>query len=126
MRIRNKMDRIFVNMKYFEKCWKELGLNDYDLKSFQEFLLEKPDRGDLIKKTGGVRKIRLDLPKSNKGKSGGIRVLYIDFEFYEKIYLLLAFPKSKKENISDKVKNEIRIIVKEIAKQLEKNYNNKK
>jgi hypothetical protein len=115
------MERIFVNMKYFEKCWTELGLNDDDLKSFQEFLLEKPDRGDVIQKTGGVRKVRWDLPKSNKGKSGGIRVLYIDFELYERIYLLLAFPKSKQENISDKTKQEIKEIVKQIAHQLEKN-----
>ncbi|MBN1469285.1 MAG: hypothetical protein JW924_11210, partial [Fusobacteriaceae bacterium] len=61
-------------------------------------MLEKPDRGDIIPNTGGVRKVRWDLPKSNKGKNGGIRVLYMDYEYYEKLYLLLAFPKSKKEN----------------------------
>jgi hypothetical protein len=115
------MDRIFVNMSFFEKCWKELELDDNDLKSFQEFLLEKPDRGDIIPNTGGVRKVRWDLPKNNKGKSGGIRVLYMDYEHYEKLYLLLAFPKSKKENISEKTKQEIKKIVKEISDQLKKN-----
>ena len=44
----------------------------------------------------------------------------MDYEYYEKIYLLLAFPKSKKENISDKTKQEIKKIVKEISEQLKK------
>ena len=53
-----------------------------------------------------------------KGKRGGIRVLYIDFLFYEKIYLLVAYPKSKKENITEKEKKAIKKLVNELKDEL--------
>lgn len=36
----------------------------------------------------------------HRGESGSIRVIYIDFEVYEKIYLLTAYPKNEKDNLS--------------------------
>jgi hypothetical protein len=115
------MNRIFVSTKYFDNCWNNLNLNDDDLRIFQEYLLDNPEVGDIIQGTGGVRKIRWNLPNSNKGKSGGIRILYIDYMYYEKIYLLVAYPKSKQESISDKAKQDIKTIVKSISEQLKDN-----
>ena len=90
----------FVSFDVFNKIWDDLGLTDDDLKDLQEYLIINPETGSVIQGTGGVRKIRWAL--RNTGKSGGIRVLYIDFIVYEKIYLLMAYPKNQKDNISDK------------------------
>jgi hypothetical protein len=81
----------FVSFDVFNKTWVDLGLSDDDLKDLQEYLIINPETGSVIQGTGGVRKIRWAL--KNRGKSGGIRVLYIDFIVYEKIYLLMAYPK---------------------------------
>ena len=38
--------------------------------------------------TGGLRKVRFAL--ENRGKSGSVRVVYVDFVVYETIYLITA------------------------------------
>ena len=86
--------------------------------ALEDFLGKNPDRGDIIKGTGGVRKLRWTLPK--KGKSGGTGVLYIDFLSYEKLYLLDLYSKGEKEEITEKEKKELKRLVKAIADNLRK------
>lgn len=44
--------------------------------------------------TGGLRKVRFAL--ENRGKSGSVRVVYVDFVVYETIYLITAYTKNEK------------------------------
>ncbi len=46
---------------------------DEELRELQKTLIESPDKGDLIQKTGGLRKIRM--ATGNQG-SGSVRVIY--------------------------------------------------
>jgi hypothetical protein len=115
------MNREFISLEIFDKLWVDLGLNDDDLKELQEHLSIYPETGEIIKKTGGVRKMRWAF--KNKGKRGGIRVLYIDFIWYEKIYLLMVYPKSKKENITENEKKVIRKLVEELKNELRRKKN---
>ena len=39
-------------------------------------------------------------PFEGQGKSGSSRVLYVDFVVIKRIYLVAAYPKNAKENIS--------------------------
>jgi hypothetical protein len=110
------VNREFISLDIFNRLWDDLGLTDDDLKELQEHLNIYPETGKMIKKTGGVRKMRWAV--KGKGKSGGIRVLYIDFISYEKIYLLMVYPKSKKENITDNEKKVIRKLVEELKNEL--------
>ncbi len=52
----------------------KLLATDKEIRILQNELISKPDKGDLIKGTGGLRKIRMAV--GNKGKSGGTRVIY--------------------------------------------------
>lgn len=70
-----------------------------------------------MRETGGVRKMRFAF--EDRGKSGSVRVIYIDFEVYEKIFLLTAYPKSEKDNLSKAERNEFRQIVEILEYQLE-------
>ena len=54
----------------------------------------------------------------HRGKSGSIRVIYIDFEVYEKIYLLTAYPKNEKDNLTKAERNELRELVEILERQL--------
>lgn len=113
------MTRTFVELPIFRSRWKELGLNDDDLRRLQEELLADPKIGAVMKGTGGVRKMRFAFEQ--RGKSGSLRIIYVDFEVYEKIFLITAYPKSEKDNLSDSERNEIRQMIHALEHQLEEN-----
>ena len=113
------MTRIFVELPIFRSRWKDLGLNDSDLRRLQEELLADPKIGDVMRKTGGIRKMRFAFEK--RGKSGSVRVIYVDFEVYEKIFLLTAYAKNEKDNLSDAECNELKQLIKVLEDQLKEN-----
>ena len=75
--------------------------------------MKNPNAGDIMQGTGGIRKLRWVLP--NKGKSGGVRVIYIDFISYGKIYLLDLYGKAEKEDLPQNEKKELKKLVKNIS-----------
>lgn len=110
------MTRIFVMLPEFEKQWKRMGLTDDDLKRLQYELLENPQKGDIMQGTGGLRKIRFAF--ENKGKSGSSRVVYVDFAIYEKIFLITAYPKSEKDNLTAEERNNVKKLIEILEKSL--------
>ncbi len=113
-----ELSRIIVELPSFMAKWKSLGLTDDDLRRLEVELLSNPKVGAVMKGTGGVRKVRFAF--ENMGKSGSVRVIYIDFEVYEKIYLLTAYAKGQKENLTKGERNELRGLVEVLELDLEK------
>ena len=113
------MVRTFIELPIFRSRWNDLGLNDTDLRRLQIELLADPKVGAVMQGTGGVRKMRFAF--EHQGKSGGVRVIYVEFEIYEKIYLLTAYTKNEKENLTKEERNEIRKLITVLEKQLEEN-----
>ena len=103
------MERMFIRFSSFEKAWKALGLGEDEYYALEEMLLLNPQAGTVIEGSGGVRKVRFSLP--GKGKSGGIRVIYVDVVIDRIIYMLYAYPKSAKENLSKAEIAELKKIV---------------
>lgn len=93
------MTREFVILPEFEKCWRQCGLDDEDLREFENYLCLNPTCGDVIPGTGGLRKLRWNL--KDKGKRGGARAFYVDFTYYERIYLISAFSKNVKTDLTE-------------------------
>jgi len=54
--------------------------------------------GDAISGTGGIRKLRLSA--EGKGKRGGSRVIYFYVASRLRVYLLLAYDKSQRDDLS--------------------------
>jgi hypothetical protein len=106
------MKRKIIQTRYFSKVVDNLlqkrQLLEEDFNSFKKELIEKPDSGDLITGTGGVRKTRLK--SAAKGKSGGFRVCYYLAE-KEELYLLLIYPKNEKEDLTMQEKKELKKLV---------------
>lgn len=94
----------FIETTMFTRQIKQIATDD-ELKELQKELIESPDKGDLIQKTGGLRKIRM--ATGNQGKSSSARVIYF-LATAEVIYLVMAYPKSTKDSITDAEKAELR------------------
>lgn len=110
------MKRSFIELPIFKSRWEALGLNEEDLLRLQIELLADPKAGDVMQGTGGVRKMRFAF--EHRGKSGGVRVIYVDFEVYEKIYLLTAYTKNEKDNLTKKERSEIKQLIEVLEQQL--------
>jgi len=72
----------------------------------------QPERGDIIKSGGGIRKLRHALPE--RGKNGGVRVIYYWLREDHQIYMLLIYSKSKKDELSERETALPRELVKEL------------
>ena len=68
----------------------------------ENILLKNPKTGDTIAGTGGLRKIKI--PIENSGKRGGGRVIYVDIQIKECIYLIDVYLKNEKANLTEKEK----------------------
>lgn len=110
------MTRKFVMLPEFDKNWASMGLNDNDLRRLQEELLFNPEKGDVMQGTGGLRKLRFAF--EGQGKSGSVRVCYVDFVIYRSIYLITAYPKSEKENLSKSERSSISKMIKALENTL--------
>jgi len=75
-------------------------LTDDEYKELQNFLVEHPNGGDIIKGSGGLRKLRWKL--SNKGKSGGLRNIYYHYEDKHQLYMIYVYEKSKTTDLTPK------------------------
>ena len=113
------MQRLFVELPMFRSKWKKLGLTETDLMRLQSELLIDPKVGDVMRGTSGCRKMRFAFEK--RGKSGSVRVIYIDFEVYEKIFLITAYAKNTKENLTEEECNELKQLIGILEEQLNQN-----
>jgi hypothetical protein len=104
--------RDFVLTADFDYYWKAIGLDEEELFNLQNKLLDNPRIGAVISGTGGCRKIRYAL--TNGGKRGGARIIYLDVPKFATIYLLLVYPKSLKDNLTQQEKNSVRAIAMEL------------
>lgn len=92
------MNRTFIRLPSFEKAWRALGLSEDEYILLENLLLHNPKAGTVIEGSGGVRKVRFAFP--GKGKRGSLRAIYVDIMVDETIYMIYAYPKSAKENLS--------------------------
>src|SRR5215467_8975236 len=65
-----------------------------------------PECGDLIRGTGGFRKVRV--ARKGMGKSGGARDVYIWRNETFPLFLITVFPKNKKENLTMAERNALK------------------
>jgi hypothetical protein len=101
---------VIVETTVFTKLIQEL-MSDDDYKDLQEALVNRPDLGDVIKGSGGIRKVRWKL--EGKGKSGGVRVIYYWVVSEEYIRMLYVYPKGKQANLTKAQLAQLKAIVEE-------------
>jgi hypothetical protein len=84
-------------------------LSDAERAELVAFVAANPEAGELIPETGGVRKIRWAL--AGKGKRGGARVIYYHHSERLPVFLLAAYAKNEKANLSQAERNAMKRLV---------------
>jgi hypothetical protein len=109
------MDKLIIKtVPTFDRQAKKL-LSEKSQEELFDYLEANPEKGDVIAGTGGVRKLRWATGKNNKGKSGGVRVLY----HYSKsvlIILIMLYSKNEVENIPEAEKNELKKLIPQLVR----------
>jgi hypothetical protein len=88
----------FYETPAFARDWSQVARHE-DLLRLQTELIANPFIGDVVKDTGGLRKMRF--AKKGIGKSGGERVLYYFFGSYGVVLLALSYSKTEIANLND-------------------------
>lgn len=99
---------VFIETPIFTRQIKAL-ITDEAYHVFQKLLAENPEAGEVIPRTGGLRKIRMALPDA--GKSGGARVIYYHLRDAAQILLLLAYGKSEQADLTFEQRRALRKII---------------
>ena len=74
--------------RYASDVW-----DDDERVAFIDFIAENPEAGDVIRETGGLRKVRWS--REGMGKRGGARVIYYVRTRHGQIVLVVAYAKAK-------------------------------
>ncbi len=82
---------------------------DDSFRKLQQALMEAPDMGVIIEGSGGIRKLRWEW--GEKGKRGGLRIIYYWITRYDQIYLLYLYPKNRADDLTADQIHELRIAV---------------
>lgn len=88
---------VFVATSLFSRLLPDY-LGDDEYRGLQSYLIERPDAGAIIQRSGGVRKVRW--AAGGKGKSGGVRIIYYWLRADDQIFLLTIYGKSEKADLS--------------------------
>lgn len=100
---------VVIETDIFTKRIREL-MNDDDYAALQAALVKNPSQGALISGGGGLRKMRW-ASETNKGKSGGSRIIYYWVTENDQIRMLYAYRKAKQENLTPEQLKVLRQIV---------------
>lgn len=84
-------------------------LDAVERKAVIDHLAQNPTAGDLLEGTGGIRKLRWG--RGNRGKSGGVRVIYYYHSQRIPLFLLTIFGKNEQANLSKADRNQLAKLV---------------
>jgi hypothetical protein len=102
---------VIIETSIFTKLINSL-MTDEDYHEFQIMLIDQPDAGKIIPGSGGIRKIRWS--GSGRGKRGGSRLIYYWATNLDQIYMLFAYAKNERENLTkEQLKTLQKIVVQE-------------
>jgi hypothetical protein len=81
------------------KRLRKLGASKADVRAMEDAIALTPEAGDVIPATGGLRKLRFGY--GGRGKRGGGRTIYYALISDEIVYLLVAYAKADREDLTE-------------------------
>lgn len=95
--------------KTFNKAVKKLGATENELKAIERQIAADHTAGDVIAGTSGARKIRFAM--GGKGKRGGGRAIYVALVAEDTAYMITAYAKADREDLTDGDKRAIKAFI---------------
>lgn len=99
---------VIIETSVFTRLIREL-IDDEQYRELQEALVRRPDAGDLIPGSGGLRKVRWKL--DGKGKRGGVRIIYYWMTADDQLWMLYGYAKAGREDLTKAQLKTLREIV---------------
>jgi mRNA-degrading endonuclease RelE of RelBE toxin-antitoxin system len=106
---------LFIELPVFTKL-RPSYLSEDQYQELQILLLSAPDSGALIQHTGGLRKLRFQDPRRQKGKRGGIRIIYYWWKDKRQIWLFTIYSKGEMNELTN---SERKALQKMLRKEIE-------
>ena len=94
-----------IETPLFQRQW-PMYWTEQERGSFAAYLAEHPDSGDVIRGSGGLRKVRWR--RAGSGKSGGVRIIYFTRLTKGEVVLLTLYAKAHLDNLTGSQLKEIR------------------
>jgi hypothetical protein len=88
---------VFIELSPFV-AFRDEHWNDDEFRRFQVALMQSPKAGDVIRGSGGLRKLRW--LAQGRGKRGGARVIYYFQDAKDQIYLIYGYVKNEREDLT--------------------------
>jgi len=103
----------FVETRVFTRRITET-MSDDEYRMLQEALLRRPAHGDLIKGTGGMRKLRWG--EEGRGKRGALRIIYYWHARREMFLMLFLYQKNEQKDLTDEQRKIFATVVRQELK----------
>lgn len=88
---------VFIESRMFSKLLPGY-LNEQEYQLLQEALILRPEMGDLIQGSSGLRKLRWKA--KGRGQRGGIRVIYYYLSNHYRFYMLTLYAKGEVNDLT--------------------------
>ncbi len=85
----------FIESPAFERV-RAVYIDDDEYAELQQFMMNSPEAGSVVRGSGGVRKLRWR--REGMGKRGGLRVIYFARYQPDEFWMLALYAKSKQGN----------------------------
>jgi len=105
------MKAVFVELPAFERRRADY-LDDEAFRALQQLLMTRPEAGDLMPGTGGLRKLRFPDARRGKGKRGGLRVKYYWWDAGPQFWLFTLYDKDEMSDLTPAQRKALRAMIK--------------
>jgi len=103
----------FIEIPHFTEVVRDY-LTDEEYAVLQWYLTLNPEAGDIVTGTGGARKVRWSVDQ--RGKRGGLRVIYYYRSSQSEIWMLTLYSKTSKKDLTARDKTILRQLILEIKR----------
>jgi hypothetical protein len=108
------MKLTFIELPLFTSLVTQVT-DDYYLNQLQNDLLKDPEKGDIIPRLQGLRKVRMAL--QGRSRAGGARVIYLYLPQHQTVIFFYIYTKAKSENLTPDQEKRLRAAVETIKRE---------
>ncbi|WP_171159771.1 toxin [Usitatibacter palustris] len=105
------MKAVFVELPAFARHRADY-FDDSAFTRLQVELMKNPEGGDLIRDSGGLRKLRFPDARRGKGKRGGLRVIYYWWDSESQFWLFTVYDKDQADDLSPEQRRTLKGLMK--------------